>query len=53
VSIGTIANGITTGLAIPVTAGTNLIVVYSADVTAGIDVATVITANVGAGVVIQ
>lgn len=53
VAIGTISSGTTTGLSIPVTAGTNLIVVYSANVTAGIDLATVITANVGASVVIN
>ncbi|MBY0277231.1 spore surface glycoprotein BclB, partial [Candidatus Binatia bacterium] len=52
-SIGAISSGSTTGLTIPVTAGTNLIVVYAADTTSGIDVASVITANVGAGVVIE
>lgn len=53
VSIGQVTSEMATGLSIPVTAGTKLIVVYSASVTAGIDVATVISADVGASVVIQ
>lgn len=52
-AIGTISSGVTTGLSIPVTAGTNLIVVYSASVVAGIDIATVLIADVGASVVIE
>lgn len=40
VIVGTIASGTTTGLSIPVTAGTRLLLVFTATVTAGIDVAT-------------
>ncbi len=49
VPIGTIANGMLTGLSIPVTAGTNLIVVYSATA-AGVTLINVITADVSASV---
>ena len=42
-AIGTISNGITTGLSIPVTAQTRLLMVFSASVTAGLDIATVIS----------
>ena len=52
VAIGTTSNGIVTGLAIPVTAQTRLLMVYSAAVTAGIDIATVITGYCSAGVTI-
>jgi len=50
VSIGTISNGITTGLSIPVTAQTRLLLVYSADVTAGLDIATVLSGYASGGV---
>jgi len=50
--LGTIANGIVTGLSIPVTAGTNLIVVYSVTA-AGVTLINTITADVAAGVVIN
>jgi BclB C-terminal domain-containing protein len=49
VALGTISNGITTGLAIPVTAQTRLLLVFSATVTAGLDVATVISGYASAG----
>ena len=52
VAIGTISSGILTGLSIPVTAGTNLIVVYSTTA-AGVSLINVTTADVGAGVVIN
>ena len=48
-AIGTISSGITTGLSIPVTAGTNLIVVYSTTA-AGVSLINVTTADVSAGV---
>jgi BclB C-terminal domain-containing protein len=50
-AVGTIATGSTTGLAIPITAGTCAVNVVSATVTAGLDVATVLTgyASVGLG----
>ena len=41
-AIGTVSEGLTTGLSIPVTAGERLLMVFSADVTAGLDIATVI-----------
>jgi len=50
--IGTVSNGILTGLSIPVTAGTNLIVVYSATAT-GLTLINVITADVSASVSIS
>lgn len=53
ISLGTITHGITTGLSIPVTAGTRLLLVYSANVTAGIDLATVISGYASGGVSIQ
>ena len=53
VAIGAITNGLITGLAIPVTAGTRLLMVFSASVTAGIDVATIITGIAGAGLSIS
>jgi BclB C-terminal domain-containing protein len=52
VAIGDTSNGITTGLSIPVTAQTRLMLVYSAAVTAGIDVATIITGFASAGLTI-
>ena len=53
VAIGQVTSEMATGLSIPVTAGTRLILVYSAGVTAGIDIATVVSADVGTSVVIQ
>jgi len=50
ISIGEVSSGITTGLAIPVTAGTRLLLVFSADITAGLDVASVIAGYVSAGI---
>ena len=49
VAVGTITSGLTTGLSIPVTAGTRLMFVLSAAVTAGIDVATILTGFVSGG----
>jgi BclB C-terminal domain-containing protein len=49
VAIGTTSNGVTTGLSIPVTTETRLLLVFSADVTAGIDVASTISGYAGAG----
>lgn len=48
-ALGTISSGITTGLSIPVTAETRLLLVFSATVTAGIDVATTIAGYASAG----
>lgn len=48
IAIGTVSNGSTTGLNIPVTAGTNLIVVFSASA-AGINLNNTIRANVATG----
>ena len=50
VSIGTVASGETNGLNIPVTAGTRLLMVFSAAVTAGLDIATIISGFASAGV---
>ncbi|OBR62533.1 hypothetical protein A7K91_02055 [Paenibacillus oryzae] len=50
VAIGATSSGITSGLSIPVTAGTRLLLVFSASVTAGIDIATTITGNASGGV---
>ncbi|MDF2929491.1 MAG: Collagen triple helix repeat protein [Anaerospora sp.] len=52
-ALGTISNGITTGLAIPVTPQTRLLLVFSATVTAGLDVATVIAGYASAGMTIE
>ncbi len=49
VGIGSISNGLTTGLNIPIAARTRLLMVFAADVTAGIDVATTITGFASAG----
>jgi BclB C-terminal domain-containing protein len=49
VAIGTVLSGETTGLSIPVTAGTRLLLVFSADVTAGIDLATAVAGYASAG----
>ncbi|WP_425060453.1 exosporium glycoprotein BclB-related protein [Sporomusa carbonis] len=50
--LGTISNGITTGLAIPVTQETRLLMVFSVAVTAGIDIATVVVGYGSAGLTI-
>lgn len=52
-STGTISNGITTGLSIPVTAGSRLLMVYSTTVVAGLDVATVLLGYASGGVSIN
>ena len=49
VGIGVISSGLMTGLSIPVTAGTRLLLVFAADVTAGIDIATTVTGFASAG----
>ncbi|KHL95965.1 hypothetical protein QW71_09315, partial [Paenibacillus sp. IHB B 3415] len=51
-ALGTISSGLTTGLSIPVTAGTRLLMVFSATVTAGIDVATTVAGYASGGVTI-
>ena len=53
VVIGDTASGITTGLSIPVTAQTRLLMVFSAAVTGGIDIATIISGFASAGVQIE
>ena len=53
INIGAIASGLVTGLAIPVTAGTRLLMVFSAAVTGGLDVATAISGFASAGVSID
>ena len=53
VAIGTISSGITTGLSIPVTAGTRLLLVFTATVTGGIDVATILTGFASGGLSIN
>jgi len=50
VSIGTISHGITTGLSIPVTTGTRILMVISAHVTGGMDMATTLTGYASAGI---
>ncbi|WP_138475399.1 exosporium glycoprotein BclB-related protein [Dyadobacter bucti] len=49
-ALGSISNGITTGLSIPVTAQTRLLMVYTANVTAGIDIASTIAGYASGGV---
>ena len=49
VAVGDNSSGLVTGLAIPVAAGTRLLMVFSAEVTAGLDVATIISGYAGAG----
>jgi BclB C-terminal domain-containing protein len=49
ITAGDSASGITTGLNIPVTAGTRLLMVFSASVTEGVDIATIITGFASAG----
>ena len=51
-ALGTISSGITPGLNIPVTAGTRLLMVFSANVT-GIDIATIVAGYASAGVSIE
>ncbi|MEK3824699.1 MULTISPECIES: exosporium glycoprotein BclB-related protein [Paenibacillus] len=51
-SLGTIANGLTTGLSIPVAAGDRLLMVFSASVTAGVDVASTIAGYASGGLTI-
>lgn len=53
VIIGTISHGITTGLSVPITPETRLLLVFSAEVTAGLDVAASITGDASAGVNIR
>lgn len=50
VTLGTTSNGITTGLSIPVTAQTRLLMVFSPAVTGGIDIATTILGYGSGGV---
>ena len=52
-SVGDSASGLTTGLSIPVTAGTRLLMVFSASVTAGVDIATIISGYASAGLSID
>jgi BclB C-terminal domain-containing protein len=49
IAIGDLSSGINTGLNIPVTAGTRLLLVFSAQVTAGLDVAAAIAGYASAG----
>jgi BclB C-terminal domain-containing protein len=49
ISSGSISSGITTGLNIPVTAGTRLLLLFSAEVTAGLDIAASIAGYASAG----
>ncbi len=49
IGIGAISSGITSGLNIPIAAGTRLLMVFAADVTAGIDIATTVTGFASAG----
>ncbi|HCD43190.1 MAG TPA: collagen-like repeat preface domain-containing protein, partial [Lachnoclostridium sp.] len=49
ISIGSISSGVTTGLNIPVTVGTRLLLVFSAEVTAGLDLAATIAGYASAG----
>lgn len=53
VAVSTITSGITTGLTIPVTAGTRLMLVFTATVTGGIDIATTVTGFVSGGLSID
>ncbi|WMC93546.1 exosporium glycoprotein BclB-related protein [Kineothrix sp. MB12-C1] len=49
ISIGDISSGVTSGLNIPVTAGTRLLLVFSANVTAGLDLAATVAGYASAG----
>ncbi len=53
VALGFISSGLTTGLSIPVTANTRLLLVFSAAVTDGIDIATVIVGYASGGLAID
>jgi len=53
ISIGDNVSGITTGLSIPVTAGTRLLMVFSAAVTGGIDIAAAVAGFASAGLSID
>jgi len=48
INIGDVSSGLT-GLNIPVTAGTRLLLIFSAEVTSGLDLATIITGYASAG----
>ena len=52
-AVGDVASGILTGLSVPVTAGSRLLIVFSAAVTGGIDIATILTGFASAGVTIE
>lgn len=52
VAIGTIASGLTTGLSIPVSAGTRLMLVFTATVTGGTGIATTLTGFASGGLTI-
>lgn len=52
-NVGDITSGITDGLAIPVTAGTRLLLVFSALVTGGIDIETTVVGYASGGVAID
>lgn len=53
VAIGATSSGITSGLNIPVSAGTRLLLVFSAAVTAGLDIATTVIGVASAGLAIS
>ncbi|BCJ95569.1 hypothetical protein acsn021_31380 [Anaerocolumna cellulosilytica] len=53
ISIGEISSGITSGLSIPVTAGTRLLLIFTPAVTAGLDIATAIVGYASAGLTIE
>lgn len=53
VRIGTVSSGLTTGLNIPVTAQTRLLLVFFASVTDGVDIATSVTGYASAGLLIE
>ncbi len=50
VTVGTTTSGELTGLSIPVTAGTRILYVMSAQVVDGIDIATILTGMAGGGI---
>lgn len=51
--IGTMASGTVNGLAIPLTAGTRCLIVYTAEVAAGLDMATMINGYASGGLTIR
>lgn len=53
VAVGATSNGEVTGLSIPVTSQTRLMMVFSASVTAGIDIATILSGFASAGLSIE